>query len=229
MSETQKNAQKGDVMKNQSKAHQGNATDNNAPVVICCTAESMASAPQIVREVTYDQRSMTGNIIISDDVPTDMHMTDPVVEIFISVRNRFKSRDSLLATILPPVKTESGLRYIIMPGNVHDGQDFSKEFEKLLLSDIAPDFEERLRMFFEDETGFAQFKKYFELGDDAACREVVTDFIYNLSSPEERRRMKKKAAREEKARRVAAENRRAARDAYTEYALTGVMPLPTPV
>lgn len=181
-----------------------------ATTVVTATPWSLAMAPKIVRHTKVDDIPFTGSLVIDRAICSSPKTADPVVEIFISIRNRYK--EQLLISILPMHRIAAGWEYTFIPANIEDGDDnITDRFQEYLENRIAPEFEERLDLFFGSENGYVAYKAAIDRSDAKHAEQIVKDFIYGISSSEEQKELDKKAKKKqkaaEKAKKVAAENR----------------------
>lgn len=181
-----------------------------APVPVIFTQESTRvtdDTPRIVKSTRIDAGALTGNFILSRVSATAKGVKDPVVELFVSVRNRYKKE--LHIAILPARRTEDGWQYTLIPANIEDGDtNIVAKFEQYLEWHIAPDFEERLELFFSSENGYQRYQQYLQEGDIKGANKVVEDFIYALSTRKERKHLDEKRKKEEERQAVVEANKR---------------------
>ena len=162
------------------------------------TPWSLAMAPKIIRHTKVDDVPFTGSLVIDRTICSSLKAVDPVVEIFISVRNRYKKQ--LLISILPMHRIAAGWEYTFIPANIEDGDDsITDRFQEYLENRIAPEFEERLDLFFGSENGYVAYKAAIDRGDTKNTERIVKDFIYGISSSEEQKELDKKAQKKRKA------------------------------
>lgn len=141
---------------------------------------------------------ITGSIIINRSIEKFNGTKDPIVEIFVSVRNKYKSE--FLVSIIPASRNALGWQYNFLPANVEDGdEELAKKLQDYLENKIAPEFEDKIEHFFLDPDGYAAYKTCAASGEIEAANQVIKNYIYRVADEDERRKLDKKAEKARKA------------------------------
>ncbi|MBQ6355141.1 hypothetical protein IJJ18_01830 [Candidatus Saccharibacteria bacterium] len=160
---------------------------------------------KIVRHIKVDDALFTGSIVI--DQSTRNEAADPVVEIFVSVRNRYKN--DFCISIYPTSRNALGWAYTLIPANNDDDgdEDIAEKFQDYLENKIGPEFEQKLEQFFADPDGYAAYKVCVDEAEYEAANKVIKNFIYRSASAEDRKKLDRKAKNKRKAAEKAARDR----------------------
>lgn len=102
---------------------------------------------------------------------------DPVVELFIAIRNQY--RNVMPLSILPPIRENGTIKCHILPSFVthYNEDDLSEKFQ-MVAEKVFIDFARALSVW--NKKWSQQYNLYFEISEYALCNELIETFISDL-------------------------------------------------
>ena len=113
----------------------------------------------------------------ADGKPT---CNDPVVSLFVAVRNQYRN---LVPLVIIPVRYGNTVKCTILRNNIsansfHNYEEEKKNFE-LVVEKVIKDMKKYLKKWQKKEAD--QYKIYYEISEYESCNEVTDNFIKNLN------------------------------------------------
>ncbi|MBR2863957.1 hypothetical protein IKE88_00170 [Candidatus Saccharibacteria bacterium] len=128
---------------------------------------------------------LTGDFTIRGDIqwkPKDTNGSetckDPVVELFIAIRNQY--RNVMPLSLLPPVRENDVIRCHVLPSFVthYTDKDELPEKFQVVMEKVFIDFAKALSIW--DKRWGGMYNLYFEISEYKLCNELIETFISEL-------------------------------------------------
>lgn len=114
----------------------------------------------------------------SKDVNGNDTCKDPIVELFIAIRNQY--RNVMPLSLLPPVRENGVIRCHVLPSfvtNYADKEELPEKFQ-MVMEKVFIDFAKALSIW--DKKWGEMYNLYFEISEYGLCNELIETFISEL-------------------------------------------------